>query len=85
MTTINQMDSPAASILSETAKMEFTGVISAVGLSEEIGNSVVIIELDNGNQLQLPVTDPMAQALGRRLYQRITLTVADPMIAVLTH
>ena len=69
-------------VVPETVKMEFTGIIHAVGLSEEINHSIVILELDNGNQLQLPVTDQMAQAFGRRLYQRVALKVSDPVIVL---
>ena len=60
--------------------MEFTGTINEVGLNTFIDASTVVLRLDNGVDIEIIVSKFMAKALAHKLYQKVTLTVQDPIL-----
>ena len=60
--------------------MEFTGTINGVGLNPFIDTSTVVLRLENGTDIEIIVSKFMAQSLAHKLYQRVTLTMQDPIL-----
>ena len=60
--------------------MEFTGTINEVGLNTFIDASTVVLRLENGTDIEIIVSKFMAQSLAHKLYQRVTLTMQDPIL-----
>lgn len=60
--------------------MEFTGTINDVGLNTFIDASTVVLRLENGTDIEIVVSKFMAKTLGHKLYQKVTLTMQDPIL-----
>lgn len=60
--------------------MEFTGTINGVGLNPFIDTSTVVLRLENGTDIEIVVSKFMAKTLAHKLYQKVTLTMQDPIL-----